>query len=252
LTLNWDKIKKATEIIVLISGGIFGFWRFVYEDFLLPRSYPANLTIEATIEKAGELDSMQFVKMQIKIANHSKSLINILNSTYQVSGIIYEPGDLRKENEYNFNLEYNDEKYDTTTIEIKEGVENDGFLDAEHTSTRMGIYCGTLFSNNYLKPGNEDDRSYLIPVSKRFMTVYLRYQIYFTKKDISNLKQLELVNDNCEYSWLTKSDENAQPFNLSRAVDENNQIIGEYDLKLEIREAELLIMDTSPSKKILK
>ncbi len=169
-----DRSKIWAEIIGITLGGAFAFWKFVYEDHIVPSRYPPVLTTRCVLTKLSETDSLVWVQLDLSVKNNSHRRIYILQADYRVALQTYfHTAPIESWLDFNTLI-------DTTLYAQIDSSDGDIIRDLEYES--VGVLAATFGSFTELDENDEETMSYTYPVMKRdAQVVHVDFSVMYSK-----------------------------------------------------------------------
>lgn len=192
-----DKVKIWVEVFAIVGAATLALWKFVYQDFLLPRSYKPSVKVSCKLEQVMITDSTVVVRLNYKIKNDSKRRKFILISRYQVTGLSYSKGNIFDKMQKDFR-------------EINTGFESFNAMpvphvgqhyDLEYGLTRYeGVACGTFQTGSRLEEDTEVEGGTTIILANRHQIIGAELDVAYSDKELPDNTELRLfVTDACKF-----------------------------------------------------
>ncbi len=192
-----DKVKIWVQVFAIAGAATLALWKFVYQDFLLPRSYKPSVKVTCKLEQVAITDSTVVVRLNYKIKNDSKRRKFILISRYQITGQSYSKGNI-------FDQRQKDFKEINTGFESFNAMRVDHVgqhYDLEYGMTRYeGIACGTFQAGSRLEEDTEVEGGTTIILANRHQIIGAELDVTYSDKEIPDNAELRLfVTDACKF-----------------------------------------------------
>ncbi len=221
-----DKIKIWVEVFAIVGAATLALWKFVYQDFLLPRSYKPSVKVTCKLEQVATTDSTIVVRLNYKIKNDSKRRKFILISRYQITGQSYSKGNIFDERQKNF-------KEINTEVESFKAMPVDHIgqhYDLEYGMTRYeGIACGTFQTGSRLEEDTEVEGGTTIILANRHQIIGAELDVTYSDRELPDNTELRLyVTDACKFVGYLNYD--TTPRISGKMFNESETLQGKYNL----------------------
>jgi hypothetical protein len=192
-----DKVKIWVEVIAIVGASALAIWKFVYQDFLVPRSYQPSVKVTCKLEQVAITDTTVVIRLNYKIKNDSKRRKFILISRYQIIGQSYSRGNI-------FDTRQKDFQEVNTEVESFRAMPVDHVgqhYDLEYGMTRYeGIACGTFQTRSRLEEDTEIEGGVTIILANRHDIVGAELDVSYSDKELPENTELRLfVTDACKF-----------------------------------------------------
>ena len=186
---TFSRIKGTIELFLLIGGFVFGFYKFVYEDYIIPAAYPPYVSFDNDIEIVNDNDSICFVKVTIKMENKSKRRVFIPHFSYRITGIPFVHSERLMDSDFDI---------DCKGRKLMEVPDYSGVYGSELVPFRGKILYAEVISSAsvcWIDVGQSVTRIYIYPINKKYNKVNLHACVIYGQEEMPvNLKVHKLIN----------------------------------------------------------
>jgi hypothetical protein len=83
------KFKDGAAFILLILGTVFGIYKFIWQDMIVPARRPPVVTLDARLDELDRLNGMILVRAHLVVANHGDAKVWVPAFWWNVYGISF-------------------------------------------------------------------------------------------------------------------------------------------------------------------
>lgn len=186
-------MKEWGPTLAIILGGAFALWKFVWEDWWVPKSWPPGIVMSTRLEQAGRNGSLIAVRGQINRQNIGRTRVKVLAGWYNISAARVQPAENPSDLYWRGN----------GTV-IRSGVSFD---------VQKAAFKGPReeYKIRWLDPSQSSSEEIMFYVPERYDLVYLEAATLFGKEDVPRRPEWGKENGK---TYASFSDHDAKRFGI--------------------------------------